>query len=156
MTNSTHEQVINQFYEIAIKSQILSEWHENHAARLPKYTKQEILALELIRMYSPITAKEIANVFGLAPSSAKELVRKFEAANILETCAKQQTDNREKPFKLTKTGEDLVLEIKQSGVMFFEYLLRGMDEKKLTNLSPLLEDISKSIAETVQYFIFHK
>jgi DNA-binding MarR family transcriptional regulator len=156
MTNSKHEQVLDQFYEIAIKSQILSEWHDNHAARLPTYTKKEILTLELVRMYAPITAKEIGNVFGLAPSSTKELIKKFEAENLLESCSKEQSDNREKPFKLTASGEKTLEHIKQSGAMFFEYLLRGMDEKKLADLSPLLEDIRKSIAVTVQFFIFHK
>ncbi len=154
MSNSTFEQVLNQIYEISLKARILREWQENHAARQPKYSERDLLVLELISIYAPITAKEIGSVFGLAPSSTKELIRKLELEKLLEFCSKEQSDNREKPLKLTTFGEEELAQLKQSGVMRYEYLLRGLDGKKLADLSPLLGDINKSISATVQYFVF--
>src|ERR1039457_2593948 len=95
------ETVLEQIFSISLKVRILKAWEKSSHAETQEYSERDLLTLELIHDFTPITEKTLSKIFGVPFSSLSDSVERLEK---LELIAPSE-EGRGKPLVLPKEGE---------------------------------------------------
>src|SRR5206468_7650130 len=91
--------VLKLLFSISLKARILREWQKANRAQDAQFSERELLTLELVNDFGPITEKGLCKIFGLSFSSVSDLLKKLRQAGFIEDKA------RGKPLRLTEKGK---------------------------------------------------
>jgi Mn-dependent DtxR family transcriptional regulator len=144
------KQVLDLLFAISLRSRILREWQKTSQIRDDHFSEREILTLELIRDYSPITEKALTKFFGLSFSSVADILTHLRELDLVE----QPEKSRGKPLKLTKTGIRQIDELRNASAARYGYLLDGLSEKEVESLAALYAKMDRNAERHVQKLVF--
>ena len=144
----------NQFLtlvsSLSLKSRILREWQKTTRIRDDDFSEREILTLELIRDYPPITEKSLTKFFGLSFSSVASIVNHLRQLGVIEAAQKA----RGKPLVLTKAGTARLNELRESSAARYSYLVDKMSTEEIQKLIDLYETMDRNAERHVQKLMF--
>ena len=148
--------LLSSVFDISLKARMLREWQRAHAARHPELSDRELLIMQIVSDFGPVTEKELAMIFGLSPSVINELIGRLADLDYVDKSARSETDNRVKPLSLTQTGLDILARAKSAMAQRFEYLLASLNEEEQKDLIPILEKINECASAKVRESIFNE
>lgn len=140
--------------DISLKVRILREWQQASRARAPVYGEREVLILELIEHFSPVTEGELRSVFGLSPSSMNDAVKGLVDSGLLDKTARDESDQRLRPLTLLAKGKAALKAIRESAAARYWYLLSELGAEQLAALRPVLKDIDKAATREIRRRVF--
>jgi DNA-binding MarR family transcriptional regulator len=152
VSNEIVRDVVAVVYNISLKARLLGEWNRIHRAEREAYSERELFILELIDGFAPLTNRTLATIFGLSPSTMSEALKKLMSDGLIEVIADE--DAREKPLRLSDTGQQHLAKIKSHAAERYQYLFRGVEPKKWEPLLPLLRSIDEAARTQVEGTIF--
>lgn len=147
------EELLSRVFHIALRARILREWQVAHAARSPQFNDREMLTLEVINDFAPITEKELCKIFGLSPSSVNEMVKKLADLGLVDK-ETEAADKRAKPLRLTPDGVSALEGIKAGSARRFGYLFASLTEDEQQRLLPVFEKIGRTVDTKVREMVF--
>ena len=144
-------EVLKKIYSISLKSRILREWQKANQALNDDLTEKELLLLETIAEFSPVTEKMICKVLGLSPSSAYGMVQRLGEVGLVDLSEKA----RGKPLELSEKGRERLLKLKEANSIRLAYLLGSATEDDpiwgtwLKLLAPIEVNVGAAVATQV-------
>ena len=144
------ETVLEQIFSISLKVRILKAWEKSSHAETQEYSERDLLTLELIHDFTPITEKTLSKIFGVPFSSVSDIVERLEK---LELIAPSE-EGRGKPLVLTKEGELRLEKLKQNSAVRLNFLFESLPEEDWKTLSRIYEKIDQNAAQAVQSQVF--
>lgn len=139
-------------FALSLKVRILREFQKVTRAEDQRFSERELLALELIENFSPITEKGLAKVFGIAFSSVSDLVHKLIDLELIDSTER----GRGKPLELTPKGRECLQRLMQSSSNRYGYLLDFMQDDDFQMLENLFDKMDKNAAAMVQKIVFDR
>ena len=147
-----NNKLLEKIFSISLKARILREWQKSNRADDQQFTERELLTLELISDFAPITEKALAKIFGLAFSSVSDLVRGLKELDFIDSSDKI----RGQPLALTPKGRAALEKLKQVSATRFTYLMESLDESDLQALMRVFDKMDRNAGATVQKFVFDR
>ena len=144
--------LLSAIFSISMKARILREWQKSTRAEDQDFSERDLLILELINDFSPITEKGLSKVLGVAFSSVSDIVKRLSELGLIDTSEK----SRGSPLALTASGKDKLARIKAISATRFEYLFENLSEQDIDKLENILKKIDKSAEETIQRLVFDR
>ncbi|MCW5552133.1 MAG: hypothetical protein KIS67_08190 [Verrucomicrobiae bacterium] len=138
-------------FSISLKTRILREWQKANRAQDQEFSERELLTLELISDFGPITEKGLCKIFGISFSSVGDIVKKLTQANLVEA-----DRGRGQPLELTKHGKQRLEQIKEVSAVRFGYLLEGLTEKEQEAFLGIMAKVDKNAEQYVQRLVFDR
>lgn len=139
--------VLRLMYDVSLRVRVLKAWENAHAPYAPQFTERELLALEFMEQFStgaPVTETVLADVFGLATSSASDLVRKLVAKDTIDK-GSDDVDARQRPLTLTKKGREILDKIKANSAERYDYLLAGLNATQQKAMAEVLGQMKTNV-----------
>ena len=142
---------MNTLFSISLKTRILREWQKANRAQDQEFSERELLSLELISDFGPITEKGLCKIFGISFSSVGDIVKKLTEVGLVEA-----DRGRGQPIELTKHGKERLEELKEASAVRFGYLFEGLTDKEAELFQKIMEKVEKNADRCVQQFVFDR
>ena len=139
-------------FSISLKARILREWQKTTRAEDQEFSERDLLTLELINDFSPITEKGLCKVLGIAFSSASDVVKRLIELGLVDSSDK----SRGTPLALTAAGKEKLTRIKATSATRFAYLFENLNKRDIAMLEKVLKKIDNSAGETIQRLVFDR
>jgi DNA-binding MarR family transcriptional regulator len=136
-------------FAISLKTRILRAWQKSNSAQDQDFTERDLLTLELISDFGPITEKGLCKIFGLSFSSVSDIVKKFVSLGLIK-----EEKERGEPLVLTEGGKKRLATLKQASATRFNFLFEGLDEKEQKELHKIFLKVDKNVERNVQQLVF--
>ena len=146
------KKLLELFSSISLKARILREWQKTSPIVDENFSEREILTIELVRDYSPITEKSLTKFFGISFGSVADIVANLRKLGILEQAGKAKA----LPLKLTKNGIEQAENIRAKNIVRHNYLLENIEEKDIGALIEIYDEIDKNAERNVQSLVLGK
>ncbi|HEX3855733.1 MAG TPA: MarR family winged helix-turn-helix transcriptional regulator [Verrucomicrobiae bacterium] len=144
--NNKFSQVL---FSISLKTRILRAWQKSNSAQDQDFSERDLLTLELIADFAPITEKGLCKIFGLSFSSVNDIVKKFVSLGLVK-----DEKERGETLALTEGGRKRLAALKQASATRFNFLFEGLGEKDETALHEIFQKIDKNVERNVQQLVF--
>ena len=144
--NNEFSQVL---FSISLKTRILRAWQKSNSAQDQDFSERDLLTLELIADFAPITEKGLCKIFGLSFSSVNDIVKKFVNLGLVK-----DEKERGETLVLTESGKKRLAALKQASATRFNFLFEGLDEKEERELHKIFQKIDKNVERNVQQLVF--
>jgi DNA-binding MarR family transcriptional regulator len=156
MSEIPTELVANMF-ELAGKARILKEWLDASAVGSPQLSDREVLTLQVVNDFAPVTENELARVFGISPGSINEMVKRLIDRELLDkTETRDGGDRRTKPLAITEQGIQTLATIKSGSARRYTYLLHDLTPEQLDALAPIIKLMNQSAVEHIKHLVFRR
>jgi Mn-dependent DtxR family transcriptional regulator len=133
----------------ALKARILREWQKASCGRSEEFGERERLCLELINDFPYATEKTVCRVFGVHYSSAAHLINKLTGMQLLEKIGK-----RGERLKLTKTGVDMVEELRLSNAARMKRWFSALEPSDWAALDRIAAKLDRAVTDQILELIF--
>ena|SRR5712664_3776548 len=143
-------EVLNLLFSISLKARILREWQKANRAQDAQFSERELLTLELVTDFGPITEKGLCKIFGLSFSSVSDMLKKLTQDGLIGDKA------RGKPLVLTEKGKKWLQSLKQTSATRFEYMFESFSLKEWDTLFNLFKKVEKNAERYVQQLVFDR
>ncbi len=151
------EKLLLSVLKIALIARVFRELQASSTLRPPKYSNRQILVLELIDEFAPLTEKEIRKMLGLSASTVSEILKKLLEDELITESVSKRKDGRTKPMAIKKPGGEEVLKTTRAmATRRLSYLFAGLDEKDMETLIPLAEKIARAATTTFDQEILNR
>ncbi len=144
--------LLETIFSISLKARILREWQKSNRAEEQEFNERDLLSLELINDFGPITEKGLSKVFGLQFSSISDIVNRLTEKGLVE----KQSGTRGKPLTLTETGRRRLTKLKQDSGVRLGYLFSTLNEVDEKSLLSVFSKIDKAAAKHVNELVFDR
>lgn len=142
-------EILEKLFSISLKTRILRVWQKSNSAHDQEFSERELLTLELINDFTPITEKGLCKIFGIPFSSLSEMIKKLSDMGLIKS-----ERARGKPLALTHKGVELLKSLKQRSAIRFGYLFESFSDQDCEQLVNLFNKIDKNAERCVQQFVF--
>jgi DNA-binding MarR family transcriptional regulator len=137
-------------FSISLKARILRVWQAANQAADQEYSERELLTLELIQDFGPITEKGICKVFGIGFSTASDLLDRLGTDGLLD----EGELGRGKALQLTEEGRRRLDELKRLSATRFGYLFEGLSESDWESLTEIFKKADLNASTWVSRLVF--
>ena len=144
--------ILMKFHSISLMSRILREFQNANTAPDEECDERMLFTLELISDFSPITEKQLGKIFGLAPSSVSDLVKRLRDAGLVDLSSKA----RGKPLELTAKGRTTYEGLRKQEAKRYESLFDSFTPEEWDVVYRLLEKIEKKAEKAIQNDVFRR
>ena len=144
--------LLETIFSISLKARILREWQKSNRAEDQEFQERDLLCLELINDFGPITEKGLCKVFGLQFSSISDIVNRLTEKGFIE----KQGGTRGKPLALTETGRKRLTKLKQDSAVRLGYLFSTLEKQDEDSLISVFNKIDKAAAKHVNELVFDR
>src|SRR5882672_5108333 len=139
-------EVLKTLFSVQLRTRILREWQKANRAQDQEFSERELLTLELVEGFGPITEKGLCKIFGLSFSSISDIIKKLGEADLLDKSEKA----RGKPLALTKKGQQTLEDLKKVSAKRFEYLFESFSDEEWKDLMRLFDKVQKNVERYTQ------
>ena len=150
------QELLEALFDLSLKVRILRAWENAHAARTAQLSERELLALEILSEFGPLTETELGKIFGLASSSVTELVRKLDEAEVIQKRQKSEKDNRERPLTLTTGGKQTLGEVKRNAANRFKYVFADFTPSDFQSFNSLVSRMRQAVTRQLRLQLFNE
>lgn len=141
-------------FDISMRIRILRSWQESNAARPSEFSERDLLILEIISQFGPVTETELRTILGMSPSLVSQVIKQMTDRGLV---TKQSgTDARCKPLGLTTLGTASLKNIREKSAKRYEFLLAKLTEPEQKHLALLVQKISQGVSECVNQEVFNR
>jgi DNA-binding MarR family transcriptional regulator len=148
------KEALTLMFDVSLSVRILRSWEQAHAARTAEFSERELLALEIIEQFPEVTESELANILGLASSSASELVRRLGSAGVVGKTG-SDSSTRGRPLTLTKKGSDVLESLKERSAARFQFLFQECGEAEFKALLDVLKGAKRAVMQRLNAQVFN-
>lgn len=153
---NVRKEAMSKILEVALKIRVHRQWQKTSAVTSARFSDCEMLILELINRFGPITEQAFVKILGLSPSSINEVTKRLSGEGFL-TKEKAVSDRRKKPLSLTEPkGKEAAEEIVLLNTARYQYLLSEVPIEQLKSFISLLEIINKTVNTKVMVEVFDR
>jgi len=149
-------ELVEKLFSISLKARILREWQKANRAQDQEFSERELLTLELINDFAPITEKGLCKIFGLSFSSVSDLIKNLAEKGVIDTSEKM----RGKPLALTDSGLQTLERLKQMSAARLIYLFESQEssvtEQEAEIMLNIFKKIEKNAERHVQQLVFDR
>jgi DNA-binding MarR family transcriptional regulator len=144
------DEALQRIFSITLRVRILRAWQAANQARDQAFSERELLAMELINDYPPITEKSLTKIFGLSFSSVADILKKLREMEVIEPPEK----GRGKPLALTKQGKERLESLKTISSARYAYLFESVTDKEWDFLLAIFKKMEDSVENHIQRLVF--
>jgi DNA-binding MarR family transcriptional regulator len=145
-----NNEALKRIFSISLRARILRSWQSSNQARDQAFSEREMLAMELINDYPPITEKSLTKIFGLSFSSASDILKRLKELDIVDIREK----GRGKPLALTEQGKERLESIKALSSARYAYLFETVTEDEWKILLKVFKKMEDNVEQHIQKFVF--
>ncbi len=148
-----NDNTLQVLFGISLKQRIIREWQRANEVQAQDYSERDMLCLELISAFGPVTEAGLYKVFALSISSVNDMVKKLIKKGVIQKVDSQGT-TRGAIITLTEQGGIVLEKIKAAGAARFGYLFSdlSLDESKL--LTKVLIKLDNAATRQVNQLVF--
>jgi|ERR1035437_802759 DNA-binding MarR family transcriptional regulator len=147
-----NQAMLLKLFSISLKGRILRAWQKASCATEAEYTEADMLLLEVIAEYGPVTEKSLGKILGMAPSSVSDHIDKLGGLGLLAA----REEGRGKPLGLSDKGKSTLSEIKRVSASRYGYLFAGLDPAQTKALITIFTAVEKNAEDAIQKLVFQK
>ena len=147
------DEALSEMLATGLKARLLRTWERANSVHPFPFSERELLVLEILGEFGPVTEAGLSKVFGLSPSSLAELVRKLLDSGMVVK-GKDENDARQKPLVLTDEGEEFLEELRDDTLQRAKYLLADLSPDDVKAATTVFSKMHASATRRVKMMIF--
>ncbi len=147
------DEAISAMLAMGLKARLLRTWERANSVHPFPFSERELLVLEILGEFGPVTEAGFSKIFGLSPSSLAELVRKLLDSGMAMK-GKDEKDARQKPLVLTAQGQEFLAELREDTLQRAKYLLADLSPDDVKAATAVFTKMHSSATRRVKMMIF--